>query len=78
MALTNELKDNEFFDLLKKLGWLEEGTVADVGKYRLSAKGLVAFTRFEEGLTAKDKVLTGLKLAANAYQTPAAIKVFMD
>jgi hypothetical protein len=78
MALTNELKDNEFFDLATKLKWLEQGTGVDVGKYRLSAKGLEAFNRFEEGQAAKDKVLTNLKLAANAYTTVAAIKTFMD
>lgn len=78
MALTNELKDNEFFDLATKLKWLEQGTGADLGKYRLSAKGLEAFNRFEEAQAAKDKVLTNLKLTANVYTTVAAIKAFMD
>lgn len=76
MALFKEIKDNEFGDLVK-LGWLEEGTVGDAGKFRLSAKGLAAFNRFMETNAAKDRVLTEFKVAANAYKTPDQIKAFM-
>lgn len=71
-----ELRVNELYDLqAKKL--LEEGTAADVGKFRLSAKGLTQFDRLLESLPAKDQVVIQLKLAANAYSTPTAIKAFM-
>lgn len=76
MALFQEIKDNEFQDLVK-LGWLEEGTDLDAGKYCLSAKGLAAFTRLIEGSAAKDRVLTELKVAANVYKTPTEIKAYM-
>jgi hypothetical protein len=73
----DSLRNDEFNDLLK-LGWLEEGTVGDAGKYRLSAKGLAAYTRLLESVPAKDQVLVQLKVLANAYQTPAALKALMN
>lgn len=72
----NEIKDNEFNDLVAK-GWLVEGTAADVGKFQLTAKGLEQFNRLNLNLDAKSQVLIGLKLAANVFTTPAAIKAFM-
>lgn len=75
MALFQEIKDNEFNDLLK-LGWLvEDGTTA--GSYKLSAKGLEAFNRLFEGASAKDRVLMQFKIKANAIATPDAIKGYM-
>ncbi len=76
MALFQEKRDNEFFDMIK-LGWLEEGSGEDVGKYRLSAKGLEAFERFVKSSAAKDRVLTQLKVEGNAYKTADEVKGFM-
>jgi hypothetical protein len=70
----NEIKDNEFNDLVQK-GWLVAGGTG--GTYKLSAKGLAEFDRLNRSLAAKAQVLIGLKLAANADTTTAAIKAFM-
>lgn len=71
-----EIKDNEFNDLVQK-GWLVQGSGVDLGKYQLSAKGLEQFNRLNLNLDGKSQVLIGLKLAANAFTTPTAIKAFM-
>lgn len=70
----NEIKDNEFNDLVAK-GWLVAGGTG--GTYKLSAKGLEQFARLNLGLSAKEQVLVGLKLANNADTTIANIKNFM-
>lgn len=70
----NEIKDNEFNDLVQK-GWLVAGGTA--GTYKLSAKGLDEYTRLNKSLAAKAQVLLGLKVAGNADTTTAAIKAFM-
>ena len=72
----NEVKDNEFNDLVQK-GLLVQGTGADVGKYQLTAKGLAEFDRLNRSLSGKAQVLVGLKLAANALTPVATVKGFM-
>ena len=69
-----EIKDNEFNDLVAK-GWLVPGGTG--GTYKLSALGLTMFSRLNLGLSAKEQVLIGLKLANNADTTIANIKNMM-
>lgn len=75
MALFQEMKDNEFNDLIKN-GWLVAGVAA--GTYKLSEAGLVAFSRLMETLPAKDRVLVEFTKVANAEQSVANVKGFMD
>lgn len=62
----DEVRQNEIH-YFKQMGWIEEGTDADAGKHRLTAKGLAEFDRELEAMTSKLKVMTKLKLAANAF-----------
>jgi hypothetical protein len=75
MGLMQEVKDNEFNDLVQK-GWLVAGGTN--GTYKLSAEGLNEYNRLVEGLHAKAQVLMGLKVAGNADTTIANIKNFMQ
>jgi hypothetical protein len=73
----NEIKDNEFNDLVQK-GWLVVGTGANAGLYQLTTKGLAEYDRLVRSLSGKAQVLVGLKLASNAFTAPATIKGFMQ
>lgn len=73
----DSLRDNEFNDLVK-LGWIEEGTVGDAGKFKLSAKGLAEYDRLVESLAAKQQVLATFKTKANAFALKADVKKYMN
>lgn len=69
-----ERLDSEFNYMVAN-GYLVAGGTN--GTYKLSAKGLAAYDRLFEFLSAESQVFVSLKMAGNADTTTAAIKAFM-
>lgn len=73
---TTFYKDSEY-NYLKAKGWLIAGTV-DATKIKMSAAGIAEFERLIESLPVKDQVLVRMSVLANAEQTVAAVKGFIQ